>query len=106
MIETGRPVDAAEARDWGLGNRVVDEGDALEVAVDLAETIAGFPQQALRTDRAAVYVGIGESLETGLRVEAWHGSRSLETARDGAERFTAGAGRSGEGLSEEDIEDS
>jgi enoyl-CoA hydratase len=103
MIETGRPVEAGEARDWGLVNRVVDEGDALDAAVDLAETIAGYPQQTLRTDRAAVYDGVGESLETGLRVEAWHGSRSLETARDGAERFADGEGRGGKGLTDEDI---
>ena len=106
MILTGRPVDADEAREWGLVNRVVDDGQALEAAVDLGERIASFPQQTVRTDRAALYEGVGSSLEQGLRIEAWHGRRALETAHDGADRFAAGEGRHGAGIdeSEEDGE--
>ena len=41
---TGEPITAAEARQWGLVNRVAAEGTALEVALELAETIvAGAP---------------------------------------------------------------
>lgn len=87
MILTGREVDAVEAREWGLVNRVVDEGEALDAAVELARQIAGYPQQTVRSDRAAVYDGLGEPLESGLRSEAWHGSRSLETAMEGAREF-------------------
>ena len=98
MIETGRPVEADEAYDWGLANEVTDEGDALESAVETAGRIASFPQQTVRTDRAAVYDGIGESLEDGMKIEAWHGSRSLTTAAEGARRFAEGEGRGGEGV--------
>lgn len=102
MILTGQPVDANQAREWGLVNRVVDEGTALDAAVDLGKTIASFPQQTVKTDRAAVYDGIGESLEKGLRIEAWHGRRALETAVEGADRFAGGEGRHGEGIEDRD----
>lgn len=100
MILTGEAVDAETAREWGLANRVVEDGMAREAAIDMAELIASFPQETVRTDRAAVYDGLGEPEAAGLRIEAWHGRRALETAREGAERFAAGAGRGGEGIDE------
>jgi enoyl-CoA hydratase len=103
LILTGRPVDAPEAREMGLVNRVVDDGAATRTAVELAERIAGFPQETVRTDRAAVYDALGTSLEEGLRIEAWHGTRSMGTGREGAERFAAGEGRGGAGI--EDLSD-
>jgi enoyl-CoA hydratase len=98
MIETGRPVEADEAREWGLVNEVTDEGDALKSAVETAGSIASFPQETVRTDRASVYDGLGKSLEDGMRIEAWHGSRSLSTGYEGAQRFAEGEGRGGEGI--------
>jgi enoyl-CoA hydratase len=98
MILTGRAVDAEEAHDWGLADRVVDPGGALAAARDLAAGIAEHPQTTVRTDRAALYDGLGESLETGLTVEAWHGTRALDTAEEGAARFAGGEGRGGEGV--------
>lgn len=101
MILTGRPVEADEAHDWGLVNRVVDDGQALETAVDWGETIAEFPQMTVQTDRMSVYEGVGESIEKGLQIEAWHGRRALETAFEGAERFAGGEGRHGAGIEEQ-----
>ena len=98
LILTGRELDAETAAEWGLVNRLAPAGAALETAVELAEVIAGFPQETVRTDRAAVYDGLGETLERGLAVEGWHGSRAMETAREGADRFAGGEGRSGDGV--------
>lgn len=98
MILTGRPVDAEEALDWGLVTRVVEDGTAYEAAVELGETIASFPQQTVRTDRAAVYDGLGTELEHGLSIEAWHGTRAMDVASEGANRFAEGVGRGGAGL--------
>jgi enoyl-CoA hydratase len=95
VILTGRPVDADEALDWGLVDRVVDPGEALERAVALGERIASFPQETVRSDLAAVYDGTGRDLEAGLRAEAWRGSRVLDVAREGAERFARGEGIGG-----------
>jgi len=102
MILSGRPVDAAEAHDWGLADRVVDDGTAREAAVELGQSIADFPQETVRSDRAAVYDGIGESLERGLQIEALHGRRVLDVAEAGADRFAAGDGRHGAGVDERD----
>jgi enoyl-CoA hydratase len=100
IILTGRSVDAAEALDWGLVDRVVAPGEALERAVALGERIASFPQETVRSDLGAVYDGAGRDLEAGLRAEAWRGSRVLDVAREGAERFASGEGRGGAGLGE------
>ncbi|WP_336134895.1 crotonase/enoyl-CoA hydratase family protein [Natronomonas amylolytica] len=102
LILTGRELDPQTAKEWGLVNRLADEGEALDAAVELGEVVAGFPQETVRTDRQAVYDGLGESLERGLAVEGWHGSRALETAREGADRFAGGDGRSGEGVPDEE----
>lgn len=98
MIETGRPVEADEALRWGLVNDVVDSGDARDAAVEKAAAIARFPQETVRTDRASVYDGLGETLDRGLKIEAWHGSRSMSTGVEGARRFAEGDGRGGEGV--------
>ena len=79
-------------------NRLAPAGAALETAVELVEVIAGFPQETVGTDRAAVYDDLGETLERGLAVEGWHGSRAMEAAREGAGRFAGGEGRGGDGV--------
>ena len=53
MILTGRPVNAEEALEMGLANRLVPDGTALQAAQELAATIAGFPQRCMRADRAS-----------------------------------------------------
>uniref|UniRef100_A0A1I8AQ77 Enoyl-CoA hydratase n=1 Tax=Steinernema glaseri TaxID=37863 RepID=A0A1I8AQ77_9BILA len=55
MILTGREVDATTAYEWGLVNRLVDEGKALEEAIKLGKEIAKFPQNCMRADRNAAY---------------------------------------------------
>ncbi|WP_178915089.1 crotonase/enoyl-CoA hydratase family protein [Natronomonas gomsonensis] len=102
MILTGREIDPETATEWGLVNRLVGEGEALDAAVRLGETVADFPQETLRTDREAVYDGLGSTLEQGLAAEGWHGSRALDVAEAGADRFADGAGRSGEGVPDEE----
>jgi enoyl-CoA hydratase len=78
LILTGRPVDAAEAKDMGLATRVVDAGTAREEALALAGQLAEVPQAGLRSDRAAVYEGLGQSLEEGLVAEARRGREVVE----------------------------
>jgi enoyl-CoA hydratase len=102
LILTGRELAPETAKEWGLVNRLTPEGEALETAVEMAELVAGFPQETVRTDRAAVYDGLGSTLEQGLATEGWHGSRALETAVEGADRFAGGEGRGGEGVPDEE----
>lgn len=69
LILTGRPVDAAEAAAIGLANRVVPRGEARQRAEQLAEKIAAFPQNCLRTDRRSAYAAFDQSLEQAIRQE-------------------------------------
>src|SRR5919204_1303387 len=59
LILTGRPVDAREALEFGLANRVVATGRAREEAEALARQIAAFPPRCVRSDRRSAWEGIG-----------------------------------------------
>jgi enoyl-CoA hydratase len=96
MILTGRGVGAPEAFDMGLVNRVVAPGTALRAAVDLAGSIAAFPQVCMRNDRRSALEqwDLGDeamSHEFALGTDSL-GSRELV---EGLARFDAGAGRGG-----------
>jgi enoyl-CoA hydratase len=99
MILTGRPVDAEEALAWGLADRVVAEGTARAEAVELAATIAAFPQVCMRADRASAIGQWGMSLDDALHAEAHGGVAPLQAeAGRGAARFVGGEGRGGDGV--------
>jgi enoyl-CoA hydratase len=96
MILTGRPVGAEEALRIGLVNEVVEPGRHLDRALELAEAIAGFPQETMLADRRGAIEGFGLPLGEGLAHEAALGSEVLEVAARGAARFAGGEGRHGE----------
>jgi len=97
LILTGRAVSAEEALEMGLVNRVVERGKALNAALELARTLAEFPQHGLRADRASVYEQWALSWEEARQNELRHGVKVLDSgeSRSGAQRFAAGAGRHG-----------
>jgi enoyl-CoA hydratase len=97
MILTGRVLDAAEARNWGLANEVVPEGRHLERALEMAEGLARFPQTTMLSDRRAAIEGAGMTLKDGLALEADIGRASIETGIRGAIRFAGGEGRGARG---------
>ena len=98
MILTGRPVGAQEALAFGLANRVVPKGKALEEALALARQLLQFPQLCMNVDRTSCYNATynASSFEEALRFEYNEGERvvSLEGIK-GAARFSAGLGRHG-----------
>ena len=97
MILTGRPVDAAEALQIGLANRVVQDGEARRAAETLAATIAAFPQHCLRADRASTLAQWSLPLESALQEEGRGGYPVIASeALGGAARFAGGAGRHGD----------
>jgi enoyl-CoA hydratase len=97
LILTGRPVDAGEALQMGLANRVVPDGTARDAAVALAHDLAALPQTCLRNDRRSAYEQMDRSLADGLAAEFSIGLDTLDSGEwlAGAERFTLGAGRHG-----------
>jgi enoyl-CoA hydratase len=89
MILTGRPVSAEEARACGLVTRIVGKGKAREEAERLAAQLAQFPRACMRSDREALYRGLGMGLPEALALEFGFGMRALATgeAVEGARRF-------------------
>ena len=81
----------------GLANRVVDDGEALQVALELARQLGRFPQTCLRSDRLSSYDQWSLDVPAALVNEARHGMPALQAeSRKGAARFAAGKGRSGD----------
>ena len=96
LILTGRPIEAHEALQMGLVNRVVPKGKARESALKLAHQIAAFPQTCLRGDRMSAIEQFDLPFEQAMANEFTHGLQSLENeAGSGAGRFAKGAGRHG-----------
>ena len=86
----------AEALGFGLCTRVVPPGEALAAAMELARTLATFPQRTLRADRASALAQDGLA-NTEALLQEWQGGRAcLAEALRGAARFVQGDGRHGE----------
>lgn len=97
LILTGRAVDAREAFDIGLANRLAPNGEALPHAIALAKELAALPQTCLRHDRLSAIEQWDMSEADALENEYRHGAATIssgETA-DGAGDFAGGAGRGG-----------
>jgi enoyl-CoA hydratase len=98
LILTGRGVAGDEALQMGLIDRVCEPGQSLTLALELARSIAAFPQRCMRADRLSAYAQWDLSLCEALQAETRGGLeviRSGET-RSGAARFAEGAGRHGQ----------
>jgi enoyl-CoA hydratase len=98
LILLGRAVTAAEALTIGLANRVVPDETVVAAAFEWAELVAGFPQATMLADREAAIQGFGLPLEHGLALERRLGWATVAVGRSGAARFSAGAGRGGQGV--------
>ncbi len=96
LILTGRKVEADEARQMGLANRVVPKGQAREAAIALAQQLAAFPQATLRADRESAYQQWDLPMGDALLQEWERGRQRIPDALDGARRFASGSGRHGQ----------
>jgi enoyl-CoA hydratase len=98
LILTGRGVAAEEALQMGLANRVVPDGESLEVALALAQQLSRFPQNCLRSDRLSACEQWGMSLADALHNEFERGLAVIDSREtvEGATRFASGKGRHGD----------
>jgi enoyl-CoA hydratase len=96
IILTGRQVLAPEAHAIGLCEQVVPTGQARKKAEELAQIIAGFPQECARADLNSMRNQYGKPLRHALRDEFVGGLSALENEGvPGATRFANGKGRHG-----------
>ena len=89
LIFTGRRIRADEARELGLVNRVVPEGEALNVALELAAEISANGPLAVRHAKAAANRALDVDLVSGLEYEADQFALlfATEDAREGMNAF-------------------
>ena len=98
LILTGRPVHADEALQMGLVNRVVADGQALDAALALAQSLSRFPQACMRSDRLSAIEQWGMDEGAALENEFARGLQVLASGEtvSGATRFAGGRGRHGD----------
>ena len=89
LIFSGRRIAAAEAKDIGLVNRVVGEGEALSTARELAAEIASNGPVAVRHAKTAANRAFDVDLISGLEYEAGQFALlfATEDAREGMGAF-------------------
>ncbi|MFJ1650770.1 enoyl-CoA hydratase/isomerase family protein [Streptomyces sp. NPDC088337] len=88
LVFTARRLEAPEAAELGLVDRLVDEGRDREEALELASRMAANSPIGLRAAKRALRLGHGLDLRAGLEVEdaAW---RSVAFSADRAEGVAA-----------------
>ncbi len=69
LVFTGRMVDAREAKEIGLVDRLVGEGEALEAAKELARQIAKNAPLAVRNAKTAMNIARNTDLASGIEHE-------------------------------------
>ena len=89
LVLTGRRVDAEEALQLGLADRLVPEGAARSSALELAQQIAAKSPVSLRAAKRALRQGIDVDLLTGLEIEdqAWQEAAFSADRLEGVEAF-------------------
>ncbi len=97
LILTGRPVDAAEALQIGLANRVAPAGGALDAAIALADELSRLPQTCMRNDRQSMLAQWSLDEDSAIAHEMKLGLATIASGESvaGATRFTQGSGRHG-----------
>jgi enoyl-CoA hydratase len=95
LILTGRKVEAAEALQMGLANRVVAKGRSRDTAIEIALQLAKFPQATMLADRTNAYEQWGKPLNEALHAEWERSKHRIGDGIEGAGRFASGQGRHG-----------
>ena len=94
MILTGRGVKADEGAIMGLVDRIATPGEALKIALLLAEGLTHFPQGCMRADMMSARM-TPPALAVALRREWLSAGMVMAEGVAGATRFSEGAGRGG-----------
>ncbi len=88
LMLTNRRLSAAEALDWGLITRLVDDEQLADEALKVAQQFAQGPTNAFSTVKKLLLTSSENSLETQMELEA-RGIAAMTTTEDGREGITA-----------------
>lgn len=96
LVLSGRRIDAEECRQTGLANRICDDGEAVQAAIDYAEDLTRYPQACMRADRMSSIRQWSLDPADALRNE-WQSAGTFRAeGAAGAIRFSSGKGRGGD----------
>jgi len=89
MIMSARAIDARQALEWGLVNRVCEPARVLADALETAREIAGNGPLSVRQAKKSVHYGLQTDLLTGYRfeIEAYNRLVGTEDRREGVRAF-------------------
>jgi enoyl-CoA hydratase/carnithine racemase len=92
LLLTGSLIDAETAHEWGLLNRVADEGEHVAAAMALAETIAAKSPVAVQRGKQAFYEMVEMDYADALARsnEAFAGLCTTADANEGIAAFLGG----------------
>jgi len=91
MMFFGEPIPVETALDWGMINRVVPKGRALETALEMARKLAARPNVALQMCKQSVDMAFDTSEEAAVRGSLALSDKvfSSEDCREGVRAFFA-----------------
>ena len=89
MLFTGAFIDAGQALEWGLVNRVAPPAQLMDAALELAASLKAKPRAALATGKALFYRQLEEGLQRAYVDASRTISRNMDTdsAREGVDAF-------------------
>jgi len=88
LILTGRTVNAEEAFNIGLINRLVPDGQSLSEAIQLAKDILRYPYECMNTDRISAHFSVSNTVDNSLKREYEYGIKLIERESiSGAKHF-------------------
>src|SRR5271169_2021701 len=89
IILTGRPFTAAEAREWGMVNRLCAPGRVVEEAIETGRRIADNAPISVRQAKHAIHFGMQMDVASGmmLEIEAYNRMVPTEDRREGVLAF-------------------
>jgi enoyl-CoA hydratase len=89
LLLSGEPVDAAEAQQWGLVNRVVEQAELLDYSRSWLRKVLANAPLAVAMILKCVDVGLNASLDQGLEFEAaaFGLTTATEDRREGMQAF-------------------
>ena len=92
LIVTGAQLNAQQAQRMGLVQEIVPPGKAVERALEIANTVATYPQTAMRNDRRAALAAFDRPIDDGLRfeIEAHSDTLADPAMREWLARFAKG----------------